>query len=182
VSGSRWNMANLLTLLRLPLAATGAYFLWQKEYVGVAIGFMAAAALTDVLDGIVARALGQVTDFGKKFDPVVDKVAIAGVGIILVVKYGVPWWIFAVAVGRDVIIVASAWLIIRRRDVVIPANFWGKAAASVMVLYGISAVLASGSWVTDVLLWTVLASVIVSSASYGYEFYKALTAERRGQV
>jgi hypothetical protein len=65
---------------------------------------------------------------------------------------------------------------------VIPANFWGKAAATVMVLYGISAVLASGSWVTDVLLWTVLASVIISSASYGYEFYKALTAERRGRA
>jgi phosphatidylglycerophosphate synthase len=182
VSGPRWNLANLLTLSRLPLAAAGAYFLWQKQYVGVAIGFMAAAALTDVLDGIVARALKQITDFGKKFDPVVDKIAIAGVGVVLVIKYGVPWWIFAVAVGRDVAIVVSAWVVISRRDVVVPANFWGKAAASVMVLYGISVVLASGSWVTAVLLWTVLGSVIISSASYGYEFFKALTAQRRSRV
>ena len=182
MSGSRWNLANILTLSRLPLAAAGAYFLWQKEYVGVAIGFMAAAALSDVLDGIAARALDQVTDFGKKFDPVVDKIAIAGVGIILVVKYAVPWWIFAVAVGRDVAIVLAAALVISRRKVVLPANFWGKAAAAVMVLYGISAVLASGSWVTAVLLWTVLASVIISSASYGYEFYRALAAERPPRV
>lgn len=182
MSGSRWNLANLLTLSRLPLAAAGAYFLWGKEYVGVAIAFMAAAALTDVLDGIVARALKQITDFGKKFDPVVDKVAIAGVGVILVIKYGVPWWIFAVAVGRDVAIVISAWVVIKRRDVVIPSNFWGKAAASAMVLYAIAAVLAPGSWVTAVLLWTVLASVIISSASYGYEFYRALAAQRRPRV
>ena len=182
MTGSRWNLANILTLSRLPLAAAGAYFLWRREYVGVAIGFMAAAALTDVLDGIAARALGQVTDFGKKFDPVVDKIAIAGVGLILVIKYGVPWWIFAAAVARDVAIVVSAWLVISRRNLVLPANFWGKAAASVMVLYGISAVVASGSWVTAVLLWTVLASVIISSASYGYEFYRALSAERRPRV
>jgi len=182
VTGSRWNLANILTLSRLPLAAAGAYFLWRRDYVGVAIGFMAAAALTDVLDGIAARALGQVTDFGKKFDPVVDKIAIAGVGLILVIKYGVPWWIFAAAVARDVAIVVSAWLVISRRNLVLPANFWGKAAASVMVLYGISAVVAAGSWVTAVLLWTVLASVIISSASYGYEFYRALSGERRPRV
>ena len=182
MTGSRWNLANILTLSRLPLAAAGAYFLWRREYVGVAIGFMAAAALTDVLDGIAARALGQVTDFGKKFDPLVDKIAIAGVGLILVIKYGVPWWIFAAAVARDVAILISAAIVISRREVVLPANFWGKAAAAVMVLYGISAVVASGSWATAVLLWTVLASVIISSASYGYEFYRALSGERRPRV
>ncbi len=182
MTGSRWNLANILTLSRLPLAAAGAYFLWRQEYVAVAIGFIAAAALTDVLDGIAARVLGQVTDFGKKFDPVADKIAIAGVGLILVIKYGVPWWIFAAAVARDVAIVISAWLVISRRNLVISANFWGKAAATVMVLYGISAVLASGSWVTAVLLWTVLASVIISSASYGYEFYRALSGEIRPRV
>lgn len=182
MSGSRWNLANFLTLMRLPLAAVGAYFLWQKEHVFVAIGFMAAASLTDVLDGIAARALNQVTDFGKKFDPIADKIAIAGVGVILVLKYGVPWWIFAVAVGRDVAIVLAAAFVIKRRKIVLPANFWGKAAALVMVLYGIAAVLAPASWITVVLLWVVVASVIVSSASYGYEFYRALAAERRSRV
>jgi CDP-diacylglycerol--glycerol-3-phosphate 3-phosphatidyltransferase len=182
VAGSRWNLPNVLTSLRLPLAGAGAYFLWRQEHVAVAVGFMVAAALTDVLDGVAARRLGQVSDFGKKLDPVVDKVAIAGVGIILVIKYGVPWWILAAAAGRDVAIVASAWLVISRRRFVIAANFWGKAAATVMVLYGVSAVVAAGSWVTTLLLWLVAASLLVSSASYGYEFWRALSGERRPGV
>jgi CDP-diacylglycerol--glycerol-3-phosphate 3-phosphatidyltransferase len=176
---SRWNLPNVLTLTRLPLAAAGAYFLWRKDSVGVAAGFLVAAALTDILDGIAARALGQITDFGKKLDPVVDKAAVAVVGVILVLKYGVPWWIFAVAVARDVIIILSAWLIISRRRVVVPSNFWGKAAAALMVVYAVAVVLAAAPWFTTVLLWLVLASIIVSSASYGYDFYRAMSRKEQ---
>lgn len=182
MAGPRWNLANILTLTRLPLAAAGAYFLWRGEHAAVAIAFLAAAALTDVLDGLVARGLDQVTDFGKKLDPVVDKVAVAGVGVVLVMRYDVPWWIFAAAVARDVAIVASAWLVISRREVVLPANFWGKAAAAVMVLYAVAVVLVPASRITTVLLWTVVASIVVSSASYGYEFYRALSDGRRPEA
>jgi CDP-diacylglycerol--glycerol-3-phosphate 3-phosphatidyltransferase len=179
LTASRWNVPNLLTLARLPLAAVGAYFLWRKELIGVAAGFLVAAALTDVLDGIVARALGQITDFGKKLDPVVDKIAIAGVGVILVLKYGVPWWIFAVAVARDVAIVISAWFVISRRRVVISSNFWGKAAAALMVGYAVAVVLSAAEWLATLLLWLVLAAIIVSSASYGYDFYRALSRKEQ---
>jgi CDP-diacylglycerol--glycerol-3-phosphate 3-phosphatidyltransferase len=182
LAASRWNLANVLTLSRLPLAAAGAYFLWLREYTGVAVGFLAAAALTDVLDGLAARALGQITDFGKKLDPVVDKVAIGGVGLILVLKYSVPLWIFAAAVARDVAIIVSAWLVISRKGVIVPANFWGKAAATVMACYGVAAVLAGASWLTTLLLWLVFAAIIISSASYGYDFYRALFERERAQV
>ena len=178
VGASRWNVPNVLTLARLPLAAAGAYFLWRKEFIGVAVGFLVAAALTDILDGLVARALGQISDFGKKLDPVVDKVAIAGVGLILVLKYGVPWWILAGVVARDVAIVISAWLIISRKRVVITANFWGKAAALLMVCYGVAAVLSGPWWLTTLLLWLVFAAMIISSASYGYDFYRVLSGRR----
>jgi phosphatidylglycerophosphate synthase len=181
VAASRWNLANILTLCRLPLAAVGAYFLWGREYPGVGVAFLAAAALTDIFDGIAARALNQITDFGKKIDPVADKICIAGVGIVLVLRYGVPWWIFAAAVARDVAILVSATVIISRRDVVVPSNFWGKAAALVMVLYGIAAVVATASWVTTVLLWVVLAAIIISTASYGYDFYRALSSGAPGR-
>jgi phosphatidylglycerophosphate synthase len=182
LAASRWNLANALTLLRLPLAAAGAYFLWLGEYTGVAVGFLAAAALTDVLDGLAARALRQITDFGKKLDPVVDKIAIGGVGLILVLKYGVPFWIFAGVVARDVAIIVSASLVISRKGVVVQANFWGKAAASLMFCYGVVAVLAGAWWLTTLLLWLVFAAIIISSASYGYEFYRALFERRKAQV
>lgn len=182
MGASRWSIPNALTLARLPLAAAGAYFLWLREYVGLAVGFIVAAALTDVLDGLAARRLGQITDFGKKLDPVVDKVAIGGVGLVLVLKYGVPWWIFAAAVARDVAIVLSACLIIFSRRVVIPANFWGKAAAAAMVCYGVAAVLSPGSGLATLLLWVVLAAIIISSASYGCDFYRAFSGKQPPSV
>ncbi len=179
MDGRRWNLPNAITVSRLPLAAAGAYFLWRKEYIGVAAGFLVAAALTDVLDGLIARATGRITDFGKKLDPVVDKVAIAGVGLILVLKYRVPWWIFAAVVARDVAIMVSAWLVISRRRVVISSNFWGKAAASLMVCYGVAVVLGAAPWLTTLFLWLVVAAIIISSASYGYDFYRAFSNRRR---
>lgn len=178
----RWNVPNALTLSRLPLAAAAAYLLWRKEDAGIGVGFLVAAALTDVFDGIAARGLGQITDFGKKLDPVVDKIAIGGVGLVLALKYGVPWWIFAVAVTRDAAIVMLGWLAVSRRRVVIPANFWGKAAASAMVFYGVAAVLSPGSGLATLLLWLVLATIIVSSASYGYDFYRVLSGGRQPPV
>jgi CDP-diacylglycerol--glycerol-3-phosphate 3-phosphatidyltransferase len=179
VDGRRWNLPNVLTLSRLPLAAAGAYFLWRKEYIWVAAGFLVAAALTDVLDGLIARATGRITDFGKKLDPVVDKVAIGGVGLILVLKYGVPWWIFAAVVARDVAIVVSAWLVVSRCRVVITSNIWGKAAASLMVCYGVAVVLAAAPGVTSLFLWLVVAAIVISSASYGYDFFRAFSNRRR---
>ncbi len=181
-AASRWNVPNALTLARLPLAAAGVYFLWGKEYTGVAVGFLVAAVLTDILDGLVARARRQITDFGKKLDPVVDKVAIAGVGVVLVLKYGVPWWLFAAAVGRDVAILVSAWVVISRRRVVISSNFWGKAAALLMVCYGVAVVLSAPWWLSTLLLWLVVAAIIISSASYGYDFYRALSGKRATPV
>jgi CDP-diacylglycerol--glycerol-3-phosphate 3-phosphatidyltransferase len=179
VAGFRWNLPNALTLSRLPLAAVGAYLLWRREYIAVAAGFLVAAALTDVLDGLIARVLGRITEFGKKLDPVVDKVAIGGVGLILVLRYGVPWWVFAAVVARDVAIIISGWLVISRRGAVIAANFWGKAAASLMVCYGVAVVLAAAPWSTTLLLWLVVAAIIISSASYGYDFYRAFSNPRR---
>ncbi len=179
MAGSRWNLPNLLTLSRLPLAAAGAYFLWGKEHIGAAAGFLIAAALTDVLDGLVARAFGRITDFGKKLDPVVDKVAIGGLGLILVLKYGVPWWLLAAVVARDAAIIFSAWLVISRRNVVVSSNFWGKAAASLMVCYGVAVVLAAAPSITTLLLWLVVAAIIISSASYGFDLFRAFSNRRR---
>ncbi|UCH78228.1 MAG: CDP-alcohol phosphatidyltransferase family protein [Candidatus Coatesbacteria bacterium] len=180
MAASRWNAATVITLLRIPVAAPGAYLLARGEHLPLAVAFLVAAALTDILDGWVARATGTVTDFGKKVDPVVDKIVIAGVGVILVLKYDVPAWIFAAAVVRDVAILAAAAVVIKRRDVVVPANFWGKTAAMVMVVYAVAAVAAPASAVTTVFLWIVLASLIVSSASYAYDLYRVMrSGERR---
>lgn len=68
-------LANAFTVARVPLLVY-AINLWvnHEESRIIALAIMVAAALTDFFDGVVARALGGTSDFGRQFDPIVDKV------------------------------------------------------------------------------------------------------------
>ena len=87
-----WTISNILTALRLPLAA--AFFVLIAFYTpaadgcgqAVLIGSMvvfALAGITDFLDGFLARRLDQVTTFGRIVDPFIDKVLIVGSFVML---------------------------------------------------------------------------------------------------
>jgi CDP-diacylglycerol---glycerol-3-phosphate 3-phosphatidyltransferase len=80
------NLPNKLTVIRLALTAVFVlcfYVPWAHSMT-VALGVFAVASLTDYFDGKIARARGMVTNFGKLFDPLADKVLIAAAFILLV--------------------------------------------------------------------------------------------------
>jgi phosphatidylglycerophosphate synthase len=171
---SAWLSApNLLTLARVPLVIPAAWLLWRGEYRAVAVTFLAAAVATDVLDGLWARRRGAVTDLGKKLDPVADKVAVALVGVVLVLKYGVPWWLLAATVARDVAILVTATFVIKKFRRVPASNLPGKAAALAMAVYAVAVIVAPGAPVTAVFLWLVVGFIVVSSAGYLYDVVRA---------
>lgn len=172
------NAANVLTLIRVPLVLPGAWFLWRGEHKWLGLGFLMAAALTDLLDGMVARATGCITDFGKTWDPIADKIATFLVGIVLVWKYGVPWWILAAAAARDAAILIGAAFAIKKVKRVLPSIFIGKAAAGTIVLYGLAAVIAPAWWGTKVLLWAAAVLILLSAVGYLIELLKAIRAAR----
>jgi len=66
------------------------------------------AAASDALDGFLARRFGWQSLLGSILDPIADKLLLASVFIALAVLRLVPWWLMAVALARDVIIVAGA--------------------------------------------------------------------------
>jgi CDP-diacylglycerol--glycerol-3-phosphate 3-phosphatidyltransferase/cardiolipin synthase len=76
------RVPGLLTLMRVPLAAAFPFVLGRPL---VALGVLAAAGLSDVLDGWYARRLGQVTPTGTALDPVTDKLFVTTVAVSLVV-------------------------------------------------------------------------------------------------
>lgn len=109
------TVANLLTILRLimiPVFVTAAYY--QKfDY---ALGIFFAAAITDGLDGLVARALNQKTQLGAILDPMADKLLLVTAFIILsmprfTITPPIPFWLTAAAISRDVFIVLGALVI-----------------------------------------------------------------------
>jgi cardiolipin synthase len=89
---------------------------------------IALGGITDYLDGKVARALNQTSDFGAKFDPTVDRLYIAAVIIALAVKDYLPWSLVVAIIARDLILFL---VIIYQKLRGIPffeVSFLGKAA------------------------------------------------------
>jgi cardiolipin synthase len=101
------TLPNLLTAARLVLAPIFLALYVQGETVRALAAFAAAAA-TDVLDGLVARALDQRSRLGAYLDPIADKFLAACALFALAARGQLPWWLPVVVIGRDVAQLAGA--------------------------------------------------------------------------
>ncbi len=98
--GSALNLANALTSLRIALAPVFLVLYVHGERVRALAAFAAAAA-TDVLDGLVARAMRQPTRLGAFLDPIADKVLAACALFALAASGQLPLWLPLLVVTRD---------------------------------------------------------------------------------
>ena len=104
------NTPNLLTLLRIiliPILVVIVYlpFSWTGW---AAAGIFTFAAITDWIDGYLARKLDQQTPFGAFLDPVADKLMVAVALVLLLPEYQSPWFTIAAAIiiCREILISA----------------------------------------------------------------------------
>lgn len=98
------TIPNILSLARLALVPVFLYFLLTGQDLAALIVLVVSSA-TDYLDGFLARRLGQITKLGQILDPAADRLYIIATVVGLAVREIVPWWLVAVIVGRDVMIV-----------------------------------------------------------------------------
>jgi cardiolipin synthase len=129
-----WTVPNLVTLIRLLCLPVFLYLLFGLPSRQAAAWVLGALGATDWIDGYLARRLGQTSEFGKKFDPTVDRLLFI-VGIIgIIVNGAIPIW-FAIAVlARELLVggtVAIATLVfdMQRFDV----TWWGKTATFLLM-------------------------------------------------
>ena len=127
--GTLLRLANLLTLLRLFLIPPFIYC-FQADRMGAALAIFAVAALTDHLDGKIARKQG-VTGFGKFMDPLADKLLIGAALICLALSKHVdsgliPVWMVFVIIGREVLVTCLRIVFMAKYGQVVSANQWGK--------------------------------------------------------
>lgn len=159
-----WGPADALTALRIPLAV--AFVVVPDTSARLAI--LAAAGLSDVLDGIVARRLGP-SRVGAVLDPVVDKVfMLAAVFTVVSTRAGIGlhWWEIAGVLLRDLGVfggfVATLFL---RRNVTIPARASGKIV-SVLQFATVAAVLLERHEMRP-LAWVTAAASVWAILDYG---------------
>ena len=96
-------LPNIITFLRLVLTFPLIYFvLDEKCKLSAVIG--SVAIISDFADGTVARKLKMTSDFGRKFDPTVDKIVLISLFFVLLVKDMIPEWFGIIVLGKDIII------------------------------------------------------------------------------
>ena len=122
------NKANALTIVRILLIPVFVVFVFSNVRYGaaLAIAVFAGAAVTDGLDGYIARSRNQVTTIGKILDPVADKMLISAALISLVGLGRLPAWVAMVIIGRE-FAVSALRVVAVDQGVVIPASALGKA-------------------------------------------------------
>lgn len=97
------HLPNALCLLRILLILPIAFLLLRGELLAALVVFI-VAALTDVLDGFLAKRFGWQTELGKRLDPLADKLLLVTLFVVVATLGLVPWWLAVAAVFRDVVI------------------------------------------------------------------------------
>lgn len=102
-----WNLPNAITLLRLALVPVIG---WQIAggQPGTALALFVAAALSDALDGFLARRWNQRTRFGAVADPLADKLTMLVASLLLAAQGVLPWIVALAILARDLVIVGGA--------------------------------------------------------------------------
>lgn len=127
-----WNAPNILTMLRLLLIPIYWVLMMVRDNETAALIVFVTASITDLLDGYIARHFNQVTDWGKLFDPLADKLMVVSVMMTLVLKGAVPLIILIIIGIKEIIMVAGAACMLRRK-IVVYSKPVGKTAQFTMV-------------------------------------------------
>ena len=172
------NLPNVLTLIRILLVPVLVVVLLEATPHSslVAAIVFAAAALTDGLDGYIARSRRSVTTFGKVMDPIADKLLIAAALITLVSLDRVAPWVAMVIIARE-FAVSGLRVAAAQQGVVIPASPLGKVKTVVQVA-AIMAVIATGAVWAQVLLYVAVAVTLISGADYFLNFRRRIEEAR----
>lgn len=164
-----WTIPNALSFARLLGIPVFLWLILGPQADLWAVALLLISGFTDWLDGVVARATGQVSRLGAILDPAVDRLYIAAALIALVLRGIVPWWILAILLGRDLLL-ATLLPALRRRGLIgLPVHYLGKAATFAL-LWGFPFVLlgAGESWLAEASRAFGWACVLWGTALYVY--------------
>jgi CDP-diacylglycerol--glycerol-3-phosphate 3-phosphatidyltransferase len=176
-----WNVANLLTMLRLALVPGFVVLLLHGDghdpaWRSFAWASFGVAMITDLFDGELARRYGLVTDFGKIADPIADK-AIMGAALAGLSALGdLPWWITGVILFREIGITLMRFWVIRHG--VIPASRGGKLKTATQgVAVGMYILILTGPLAT--IRAVIMAAAVLLTVVTGADYVRQAVVLRR---
>jgi CDP-diacylglycerol---glycerol-3-phosphate 3-phosphatidyltransferase len=166
------NLPNALTVLRILLVPVVVVALLDETPNGdaIAAGVFALAAVTDTLDGYIARQRDAVTTFGKLMDPIADKLLVAAALIALVSLNRLAAWIAMVIIARE-FAVTGLRLVAAEQGVVIQASWLGKLKTVLQVAAIICLIAVDPTPLAiDLLVYAAVAVTVISGVDYFFGF------------
>ena len=128
------TIPNLLSVIRLLLIPLIVWLYVGKAKYLLAFLLVALSALTDIVDGRIARRFNMVSDFGKILDPVADKLTQASLILCLTVRYKTMWLLIAVFLVKEVCNSLLGIIVIKEQGVVVGAKWYGKLSTVLLYL------------------------------------------------
>lgn len=139
-----FTVPNQVTFLRLGFLPLFIILVYYRRY-SWALAILVVAGLTDGVDGLLARSLNQRTSLGAYLDPIADKLLLSSSFVVLAIGGQIRWWLTILVIGRDVLILTSAAVILLTLGYrQFPPSIYGKLTTTLQIF----------------LVFTVLAAVV----------------------
>ena len=175
------NIPNALTMLRILAVPVVVVALLAEVPNGdlVAGVVFALAALTDGLDGYIARRRDSVTTFGKLMDPLADKLLIVAALVSLVALDRLEAWIAMVIIARELAVTGLRAVAVEQ-GVVISASWLGKVKTALQIAAVIALIAVDpATTAVDLLVYAAVAVTVISGADYFFGVRRRIETQRR---
>ena len=182
-----WTKSNLLSFLRL-LLAIPLWFMFNNFQQNGTRSFIIiiclVAALTDLLDGYLARRYNEVTELGKIIDPLADKVIIGVVVIKLFIINEVNFEYLLLIVLRDLLIFLGGIFVAQKIGKVLPSNILGKITVTNIgiVIFLIILNISKDNLLFILLYRLSIALIIISIIGYAYRAFEFIKKKEYGNI
>lgn len=174
------TVPNQITFLRLAFLPFFLIFVYYDRYQW-ALGVLMAAAISDLLDGVLARRLNQKTALGAYLDPIADKLLLSSSFLMLAVKGKLYWWLTILVLSRDVLILLiSAVILVTVGYRRLPPSIYGKITTGtqiVLVFFVVATAALPLGWLDAIesgLIYLVAAFTIFSGIHYSFVIARRL--------
>lgn len=179
-----YTYSNLLSLFRLLMAIPFWILIGYINIPGMRIIITTLAiigAITDWLDGFLARRRNEVTEVGKIIDPLADKITIGAIIIRLFMVGEIPAYYFYLIVGRDLLIFIGGIFVSKKIGRVLPSNLLGKITVMVIGVVIILIILEEDRNILfyQLFYWGSILLVFVSFFGYFYRAVEYIRKERK---
>ena len=170
---------NILSVIRIIMAfAFAAVFIWLPDKLYIAVIIFVAGGVTDVVDGILARRFGWITDAGKILDPLADKLIEVAALVLLAIRWGQSFVALAIiALLKEVLMIIGAYVIVAKAKVYVMSMWFGKLTTfllyvEVLVVSFLSGVISST--VCDIMSIVVIVSMLITFVMYYISYRKSI--------